>query len=58
MKHIMICRSCKVYTMKQFCPKCSSKTDNPKPPKWSPDDKFGAYRRKAKKLIMTSLLNV
>ncbi len=24
------------------------KAENPKPPKYSPEDKYGAYRRKAK----------
>ena len=34
--------------MKDICPECVRKTINPKPPKFSLDDKFGVYRRKAK----------
>ena len=33
--------------MKKTC-KCGSKAINPKPPKYSPDDPYGNYRRKAK----------
>ena len=40
------------YAMKEKCSKCGSQAINPKPPKFSPEDKFGEYRRKAKKLNM------
>jgi len=33
--------------MKEVC-NCGNKTANPKPPKYSPDDPYGAYRRRAK----------
>ncbi len=33
--------------MKEACT-CGGKAVNPKPPKYSPEDKFGSYRRKAK----------
>ncbi|PIN86166.1 ribosome biogenesis protein [Candidatus Woesearchaeota archaeon CG10_big_fil_rev_8_21_14_0_10_44_13] len=46
MKHIMRCPVCGVYTMKEE--HCGQKTVNPKPPKYSPEDKYGGYRRKAK----------
>ena len=35
--------------MKEFCPKCEEKTFSPKPAKFSIDDKWGYWRRKAKK---------
>jgi H/ACA ribonucleoprotein complex subunit 3 len=35
--------------MKLECPKCGAKTVQPKPPKYSPEDQYGEYRRKAKK---------
>jgi H/ACA ribonucleoprotein complex subunit 3 len=39
------CCSCNIYTMKESCPKCGSKTANPHPPSFSPEDKYGKYRR-------------
>lgn len=49
MKHILYCQKCKAYTMKQVCPKCGTKTIQKKPAKFSPEDPYGKYRRKAKK---------
>jgi len=34
--------------MKLVC-SCGKKTSEKKPPKYSPDDKYGKYRREAKK---------
>ena len=48
MKHIHICHSCKIYTMKEECPNCSSRAVFAKPPRFSPTDKLGKYRREAK----------
>jgi H/ACA ribonucleoprotein complex subunit 3 len=48
-KHILKCPKCSQYTLKETCPKCKSKTIPPKPPKFSPQDKYGAYRREEKK---------
>jgi H/ACA ribonucleoprotein complex subunit 3 len=50
MKHqIFFCESCDLYTLEKECPKCKKKTENPKPAKYSVEDKFGKYRRIAKK---------
>jgi len=48
MKHILKCGVCGRYTMKEKCPKCNAPAVNPKPAKYSPDDAYGSYRRKAK----------
>lgn len=40
------CPECKTYTFKESCPKCNIKTANPAPPRFSPEDKYGDYRRK------------
>lgn len=40
------CFSCGIYTFKEICPKCGQKTSNPSPPKFSPEDKYGYWRRK------------
>ena len=42
------CTSCNIYTLKQVCPKCEGETKNPNPPKYSPEDIYGKYRRLAK----------
>jgi H/ACA ribonucleoprotein complex subunit 3 len=39
------CTVCKVYTFKATCPKCNGKSINPEPPKYSPENKYGKYRR-------------
>jgi H/ACA ribonucleoprotein complex subunit 3 len=40
------CLNCNEYTFKEICPKCNKETINPAPPKFSPLDKYGKYRRK------------
>ncbi len=46
MKKLKVCRKCWIYTFKDRCPKCSKKTETPHPPKYSPVDKWGKYRRR------------
>jgi H/ACA ribonucleoprotein complex subunit 3 len=48
MKKILRCPKCLIYTMEETCSKCKVKTINPKPAKYSPEDKYGKYRRIAK----------
>jgi H/ACA ribonucleoprotein complex subunit 3 len=48
MKHILKCPKCKTYTMNEMCV-CGEKVIVAKPPKYSPEDKYGSYRRKVKK---------
>jgi H/ACA ribonucleoprotein complex subunit 3 len=48
MMKIKQCPSCKTYTMQKNCPKCQAATNIAKPPKYSPEDRYGSYRRKAK----------
>ena len=47
MRHIFKCGACNKYTMNENC-SCGGKTTAAKPLKYSPDDKLGVYRRKAK----------
>ncbi|MEL9999669.1 MAG: RNA-protein complex protein Nop10 [Thermoplasmata archaeon] len=42
------CPKCKTYTLKDFCPKCGNATVYIAPPRFSPVDKYGEYRRKFK----------
>jgi H/ACA ribonucleoprotein complex subunit 3 len=44
------CTSCTRYTLQDQCPACGDATKDPRPPKFSPEDKYGAYRRKLKRL--------
>ena len=46
-KEILKCQICERYTLKKIC--CKSQTITPKPAKWSPEDKYGKYRRIYKK---------
>ncbi|MFH1834848.1 MAG: RNA-protein complex protein Nop10 [Methanobacteriota archaeon] len=43
------CNDCGGYTLSEVCFKCGGKTRSPKPPKYSPQDKYGKYRRLLKK---------
>ena len=42
-------KKCCVYTMKDVCPKCGSVAKSAHPPKFSAVDRWGKYRRMAKK---------
>ena len=43
------CKSCGMYTLKETCPSCGGQTISPHPPKFSPLDPYGKYRRMLKK---------
>ena len=45
-KEILKCQVCNAYTLKDT--HCSKKTITTKPPKYSPEDKYGYWRRKYK----------
>ncbi len=45
---MMYCPHCDVYTLELRCPRCGRQTVSAHPPKFSPEDKYGEYRRKAK----------
>lgn len=40
------CPKCREYTFKESCAKCNIKTRNPAPPRFSPEDRYGEWRRK------------
>ncbi|MCS4541708.1 MAG: RNA-protein complex protein Nop10 [Euryarchaeota archaeon] len=47
------CEVCNQYTIHQDkCPYCGGKLKVPHPPKFSPEDPYGKYRRKLKKEIL------
>lgn len=46
MNHILKCKKCGTYTLKKEC-ECGGEAVSPKPPRYSPEDPYGEYRRKA-----------
>lgn len=53
MKMIMRkCEKCDEYTFKDTCKKCNEKTITPGPARFSPEDRYGKYRRMMKKWKM------
>ncbi len=48
LKQILRCNDCGKYTLNSKCA-CGGKSVDPRPAKYSIDDKYGAYRRIAKK---------
>jgi H/ACA ribonucleoprotein complex subunit 3 len=48
------CAKCDGYTLKDACPKCGSAAYKTLPPRFSPEDRYGKYRRMMKKEIEAS----
>ena len=46
MKHILRCPTCMKFTMQEKC--CDVRTEQTKPAKYSPDDKYKDLKRQAK----------
>lgn len=42
---LLRCRQCGRYTLRQGCPSCGAPTDRPGPARYSPEDRYGTYRR-------------
>ncbi|MCU0798490.1 MAG: RNA-protein complex protein Nop10 [Candidatus Thermoplasmatota archaeon] len=42
------CNDCRTYTLKDQCPKCGLAVINTFPPRYSPEDRYGKYRRMAR----------
>jgi len=42
------CGVCGEYTLKEVCARCGRRTMNPMPPRFSPKDPYGKYRRMMK----------
>ncbi|MDI9378505.1 MAG: RNA-protein complex protein Nop10 [Candidatus Thermoplasmatota archaeon] len=41
------CGNCCRYSMRPTCPECGSDTRYPAPLRYSPEDRYGEYRRKS-----------
>ena len=46
----MYCGACDAFTMDEKCPKCGGQALSTIPAKFSPEDKWGKYRRLAKQV--------
>ena len=44
------CLACKEYTLQDACPRCGGSAKPNRPAKFSPEDQYGDYRRKLKRL--------
>lgn len=42
---ILRCNECMRYTLKEKCRECDAPTVNTFPPRYSPQDRYGKYRR-------------
>ncbi|MHC1570938.1 MAG: RNA-protein complex protein Nop10 [Methermicoccaceae archaeon] len=42
---ILKCPNCGRYTLKELCPLCATATVSSRPARFSPDDRYGRYRR-------------
>jgi len=45
------CPNCGRYTLKEKCPVCGESTVEALPPRFSPEDRYGKYRRMLKKEV-------
>jgi len=50
MRRILRCQKCGSYGLIAAC-ECSGTRVTPVPPKYSPEDKYGEYRRRAKRAV-------
>ncbi|MDG6228387.1 MAG: RNA-protein complex protein Nop10 [Candidatus Thermoplasmatota archaeon] len=46
---LQYCTTCNEYTLYAICPRCQGKTIRRHPPRFSPQDNYGKYRRMLKK---------
>ncbi|MEE9592254.1 MAG: RNA-protein complex protein Nop10 [Thermoplasmata archaeon] len=46
---ILRCRECGTYTLHDRCPHCQGATVMALPPRYSPEDRYGEYRRRLKR---------
>jgi H/ACA ribonucleoprotein complex subunit 3 len=51
MSKLLYCKKCKDYTLDEVCHRCNEKTVSKNPPRFSPQDNYGKYRRKLKKSL-------
>ncbi|HUV83934.1 MAG TPA: RNA-protein complex protein Nop10 [archaeon] len=50
-QHINKCAKCNAYTLKDKCSFCGEKIINPRPARFSMEDRYGKYRRLLKEQL-------
>lgn len=45
------CKNCNIYTIRNICMNCGGQTVDAIPPRYSPEDRYGKYRRRLKKVV-------
>ena len=50
MSNLRYCQNCENYTLDKTCKECDKNTISKNPHRFSPQDHYGKYRRKLKKL--------
>ncbi|MBE0523539.1 MAG: RNA-protein complex protein Nop10 [Methanosarcinales archaeon] len=50
-QHINKCAECNTYTLKDKCSYCQNKIINPRPARFSMEDRYGKYRRLLKEQL-------
>ncbi len=48
--NIRRCTKCSRYTLKGKCPECGAETKVPIPARFSPEDHYGEYRRRMRRI--------
>jgi H/ACA ribonucleoprotein complex subunit 3 len=51
MTDLFYCKKCKIYTLNKICKNCNQNTILKNPPRFSPQDRYGKYRRELKRKI-------
>jgi H/ACA ribonucleoprotein complex subunit 3 len=51
MTNLRYCKNCNEYTLNDLCSNCKEKTISAYPPRFSPQDHYGKYRRMLKKQL-------
>lgn len=46
---VLRCGECGSYTLGERCPACGGESVSPKPARFSPEDRYGRYRRMLKR---------
>jgi H/ACA ribonucleoprotein complex subunit 3 len=47
---LAVCPKCRRYSLRAACPACGHATTTPHPARFSPEDPYGKYRRRLKRL--------
>lgn len=47
---LKVCTACHEYTLQDVCPRCGAAAKPNRPAKFSPEDHYGEYRRRLKRL--------